>query len=533
VSAGGLCNRLGEGGYVLHMYTLPLLTPPYTPLPQSAPPPNQKQNSLISADLRNEERGAAGRTLACALSIAVAAGAVVALLLEVRAGAFGGVVRVGRGGAVLSQSQLLVAACFARPTYTTPQTIPLQHQPEPAAVCGGLDSGHRRQPRARRAGLRLHPGQGGGAAGGAGDHGAAGALSFTFVGLVGSVRRQHCICLRLAAVTSCRDLRHSALSTCSHSLSISSHPHVTSTSQNPPQLAPRPQAALLAQQDSLTPAVTTAVAVSVSLVGNILAVGVLGMGIIGAASTTVATQLVGCAALVWFSSTKADRLRPALIVPRVGELLRRGRGALGSCGGVRVHVCVVYGRSIPNPNPNPTHHQPDDLVGFARTMGPLAVAYVCKNCCYLVLQTAAAGLDTVRLAAHQAVFSYWNLLAFTTAPLEQISLAFVPAAKPGWQRRSAVGFVLGLGVAVGVVSGLLSAAVPLLAPWALTRDAMVWPHMASVSGLALGAMLLTAADVASTGVLLACRCGGRVMLLPAAGGAGRMRWLQRLCQPAE
>jgi len=64
----------------------------------------------------------------------------------------------------------------------------------------------------------------------------------------------------------------------------------------------------------------------------------------------------------------------------------------------------------------------------------------------------------------QAVFSYWNLLAFTTAPLEQISLAFVPASKPGWQRRSTIAFVLGLGAVVGAVSGLLSAAVPLLAP---------------------------------------------------------------------
>lgn len=29
------------------------------------------------------------------------------------------------------------------------------------------------------------------------------------------------------------------------------------------------------------------------------------------------------------------------------------------------------------------------------------MTYVCKNTCYLVLQTAAAGLDTLRLAAHQ------------------------------------------------------------------------------------------------------------------------------------
>ncbi|GBF93861.1 hypothetical protein Rsub_06860 [Raphidocelis subcapitata] len=224
------------------------------------------------------------------------------------------------------------------------------------------------------------------------------------------------------------------------------------------------QAALLAQQDSATPAVATALAVTVSLIGNIVAVGVLGMGIIGAAATTVATQLVAAGALAWLAATREGRLRPALTVP-----LRA------------------------------------DLLSFARTMGPLAITYICKNTCYLVLQTAAAGLDTLRLAAHQAVFSYWNLLAFTTAPLEQISLAFIPAAAPGWRRRETITFILRLGALVGVTAGLLAAALPLGAPQLLTRDAAVWPHMAAVAPLALGAMLLTAADVASTGALLAVR----------------------------
>jgi Na+-driven multidrug efflux pump len=91
-------------------------------------------------------------------------------------------------------------------------------------------------------------------------------------------------------------------------------PQSTSNDQTHPA-----QAALLAQQDSVTPAVTTTVAVTVSLLGNLVAVGALGLGIIGAAATTVATQLVGVAALVWFSATKAGRLRPALMVPTLGK----------------------------------------------------------------------------------------------------------------------------------------------------------------------------------------------------------------------
>jgi hypothetical protein len=41
------------------------------------------------------------------------------------------------------------------------------------------------------------------------------------------------------------------------------------------------------------------------------------------------------------------------------------------------------------------------LKTFASTMGPLSVTYICKNLCYILLQTAAASLSMVQLAAHQ------------------------------------------------------------------------------------------------------------------------------------
>lgn len=41
------------------------------------------------------------------------------------------------------------------------------------------------------------------------------------------------------------------------------------------------------------------------------------------------------------------------------------------------------------------------LKTFASTMGPLSITYVCKNLCYILLQTAAASLSMVQLAAHQ------------------------------------------------------------------------------------------------------------------------------------
>ena len=70
-------------------------------------------------------------------------------------------------------------------------------------------------------------------------------------------------------------------------------------------------------------------------------------------------------------------------------------GLVGGCTGP---TATTHTRTHTHPY---TRTHTADLVLFGKTMGPLAVAYVCKNTCYLVLQTAAAGLDTIRLAAHQ------------------------------------------------------------------------------------------------------------------------------------
>ncbi len=42
---------------------------------------------------------------------------------------------------------------------------------------------------------------------------------------------------------------------------------------------------------------------------------------------------------------------------------------------------------------------------LATTMAPLSITYIAKNVSYLCIQTTAAGLDTLKLAAHQATFS--------------------------------------------------------------------------------------------------------------------------------
>ncbi|KAF6253478.1 mate-domain-containing protein [Scenedesmus sp. NREL 46B-D3] len=230
------------------------------------------------------------------------------------------------------------------------------------------------------------------------------------------------------------------------------------------------QGGQLAQQDSRTPALAVALSVAVNVCSNLVAVAWLGLGLQGAATTTVTTQVLGCAVLL-LVARRSGGLSPGLRLPSW-----------------------------------------QDLRAFAATMGPLGVTYLCKNLCYILLQvrqqqllTAAASLSWVQLAAHQAVFSVWNLLAFTTAPLEQAALAFVPAAAPGWQQRSTVQLLMSIAVVIGITCGLLAAGVPLLAPQLLTRDPLVWQYMSPVAPLALVAMLLTAADVGASGVLLARR----------------------------
>lgn len=119
------------------------------------------------------------------------------------------------------------------------------------------------------------------------------------------------------------------------------------------------QAGLLAQQDSTTPAVTVLVSVVVNVIANVIAIGWLGLGLFGAAITTVLTQLVGTAVLLYVAYTRSE-LQPGVCIPSW-----------------------------------------EDLKSFTSTMGPLSVTYLCKNVCYILLQTTAASLDMLRLAAHQ------------------------------------------------------------------------------------------------------------------------------------
>ncbi len=47
----------------------------------------------------------------------------------------------------------------------------------------------------------------------------------------------------------------------------------------------------------------------------------------------------------------------------------------------------------------------------------------------MTLSYVASSLAPLELAAHQLVYSLWSLCSYATVPLEQVALAFVPAAR--------------------------------------------------------------------------------------------------------
>lgn len=110
----------------------------------------------------------------------------------------------------------------------------------------------------------------------------------------------------------------------------------------------------------------------------------------------------------------------------------------------------------------------------------------------------------------QAVFSIWNLLAFTAAPLEQTALTFMPAARHDWQKRSTTQLVVAAGIVLGACCGSIVAVAALLQPQLFTKDVAVWPFMSAVAPQGFLAMCLTGIDVSCTGILLASKDLGYV-----------------------
>mmetsp|Transcript_1310 Transcript_1310/g.3313 ORF Transcript_1310/g.3313 Transcript_1310/m.3313 type:complete len:553 (-) Transcript_1310:16-1674(-) len=223
------------------------------------------------------------------------------------------------------------------------------------------------------------------------------------------------------------------------------------------------QASLMAQRLSLLPAGAILASAAINVGLDVLLIAVLGMGTAGAAWATLAAQLLAAGAL-WALVHAKGRVRPVWHVP-----------------------------------------SPAELAAFASATGPLAFIYLCKNVCYCGLQRAATGLPTLMLAAHQPAFMLWNLCAFSTVPLEQAALAFVPAAKTPRQRAEVPRLIVVAGLVFALVAGLIAAGIPLLAPQLFSPDARLYPYMREIAPLGFLAMMCVGLEVASTAILISWR----------------------------
>lgn len=152
------------------------------------------------------------------------------------------------------------------------------------------------------------------------------------------------------------------------------------------------------------------------------------------------------------------------------------------------------------------------------------------------VQSTAAKLSALVLAAHQPVWSLWCLVSFTNTPLESAALAFLPAAADEQDKQATARLLMWLGAGSGVVGSLVAVGLPAAAPHLFTSNAALWPGMQSVGPQGVLAMLCCGVDVAATGVLLALKDTAFVVrtqpggLLPEAL-PGDVRELARLQPP--
>ena len=101
----------------------------------------------------------------------------------------------------------------------------------------------------------------------------------------------------------------------------------------------------------------------------------------------------------------------------------------------------------------------------------------CRGCS----QATASALTPLQAAAHMPIYAVWNLGGFAHVPLEQAALAFLPPARAKGQARETVQLLLGLAVAVGLVTSALTAGLPTLLPQLFSNDPALFPHIRSVA----------------------------------------------------
>lgn len=228
------------------------------------------------------------------------------------------------------------------------------------------------------------------------------------------------------------------------------------------------QAAFLGQRNSTTPLKIVIASILLSLVGDLFSIGKLSLGIAGAAWTTVVAQYFS--AVLLLHGLQRSIAPPPLRLPSLADLKELFTGAAA-----------------------------------------LGIFFFAKTTSYLFLSATAARLPAMQLAAHTAVWQLWGLCSFFNTPLEQASLAFLPAARSMIEQRQVAFVLLSIGTMLGLVCSIIAHGIPYVTPSLLLADSSLWGAMHSVWLPGSIAMICCGMDVSSTGVLIASKDMGFVV----------------------
>jgi len=135
-------------------------------------------------------------------------------------------------------------------------------------------------------------------------------------------------------------------------------------------------------------------------------------------------------------------------------------------------------------------------------LGPLSVMYLAKTMAYSVLAAAASLSGTLSAAAHQAMWPVFVCCSFVNSPVEQVALAFVPAARTPTELHHTFAFLRTAAIGLGITSSSAWLAVCLGASHLLTSDPLLWPLMRGQALLGAATLAVTSLDIAAGGVLL-------------------------------
>ena len=219
------------------------------------------------------------------------------------------------------------------------------------------------------------------------------------------------------------------------------------------------QGCFIAQKITKQPVLIVLMSIVLSALGDFILIGLMDLGVAGAAWTTFIAQVFSAAMLLLTLQ--------------------------------RTPVFVAF--QVPSWQ---------DMVELVRFAGSLGIFYIAKTSSYLILQASATRLPAMSLAAHQPIFSLWAMCSFMNGPLENAAIAFLPTTRNLSEKKDLILALLASGALLSFFCSCISVGIPSLMPQLLTSDTTLWPIMRSVWLPGLVAMFSCGYDVSSTGILL-------------------------------